>query len=85
MEVIISRPEIIQHKAGADLIHRAAQKMNVAIDNVLFISPYPSEVRAVQRVGAITAWMRTGQRTGPAASTGDFKIENIAEGCCTIS
>ena len=79
MEVIISRPEIMPHKAGADLIHRAAQKMNVAIDNVLFISPYPSEVKAVQRVGVITAWMRTGQRTGPAASTGDFKIENIAE------
>jgi len=79
MEIIISRPEIMQHKSDADLIHGAAQKMKVAVDNVLFISPHLSEVRAVQRVGAITAWMRTGQNAGPAASTGDFEIENIFE------
>jgi hydrogenase expression/formation protein HypE len=79
MAVIISRPEIMKRKADADLIHRAAQKMNVAVDNVLFISPHTSEVRAVQRVGAITAWMRTGQGAGSKPSTGDFEIENIAE------
>ena len=33
--VIISRPEIMQHKADADLIHRTAQKMNLAPENVL--------------------------------------------------
>ena len=79
MEVIISRPAIMQHKSDAKLIQGAAQKMNVAVDNVLFISPHPSEVRAAQRVGAITAWMRTGQNAGPKASTGDFEIENISE------
>lgn len=79
MEVIISRPEIMQHKSDANLIYDAAQKMNVAVDNVLFVSPHPSEVRAVQRMGAITVWMRTGQYAGPAASSGDFEIENIAE------
>jgi len=79
MEIIISRPEIMHHKADADLIHHAAQKMTVAVDNVLFISPHLSEVRAVQRMGAITAWMRTGQSAGPEASTGDFEIENISE------
>jgi hydrogenase maturation factor len=78
IQVIISRPEIMQHKTDANLIHAAAQKMKVAVDNVLFISPHPSEVRAAQRVGAITAWMRTGQHAGPAISTGDFEIENIA-------
>jgi len=79
MEVIISRPEIMQRKSDANLIHDAAQKMNIAVDNVLFVSPHPSEVRAVQRMGAITVWMRTGQHAGPAASSGDFEIENIAE------
>jgi hydrogenase maturation factor len=79
MEVIISRPEIMQHKSDANLIHDAAQKMKVAVDNVLFVSPHPSEVRAVQRMGAITVWMRTGQHAGPAASSGDFEIENIVE------
>jgi len=78
IQVIISRPEIMQRKTDANLIHAAAQKMKVAVDNVLFISPHPSEVRAAQRVGAITAWMRTGQHAGPATSTGDFEIENIA-------
>jgi hydrogenase expression/formation protein HypE len=78
IQVIISRPEIMQRKTDANLIHAAAKKMKVAVDNVLFISPHPSEVRAAQRVGAITAWMRTGQHAGPATSTGDFEIENIA-------
>jgi hydrogenase maturation factor len=55
MDVIISRPEIMRHKAGADLI------------------------RAIQQLGAITAWMRTGQRASPEASTGDFEIDDINE------
>ena len=79
MNVIISRPEIIQHKADVDLIHAAAQKMTVAVENVLFISPHPSEVRAVQQIGAITTWMRTEQKTDPAAPFGDFEIKDVAE------
>ncbi len=79
MDVIISRHEIMRHKADANLIHTAAQKMNVAVENVLFISPHTCEVQVAQRVGVITAWMRIGQNSDPAASTGDFEIENIAE------
>jgi hydrogenase maturation factor len=79
IDVIISRPEIIQHQADVDLIHTAAQKMNVTVDNILFISPHPAEVRAVQQVGAITAWLRTKQNADPAASTANFEIEDIAE------
>jgi hydrogenase maturation factor len=79
MNVIISRPEIIQHKADADLIHAAAQKMNVAVENVMFISPHSSEVRAVQQIGAITTWMRTEQKADPAASFGNFEIKDVAE------
>ena len=79
MDVIISRPDIMKQKADADLVHRAAQKMNVAAENILFISPYTTEIRTVQRIGAITAWMRSGQSADPKAYTGDFEIENIAE------
>jgi hydrogenase expression/formation protein HypE len=79
MAVVISRPEIMRRKADADLIHRAAQKMNIAADNVLFISPHASEVRAAKRAGAITAWIRTGHGAARKAPTGDFEIENIAE------
>ncbi len=79
MDVIISRPEIMRHKADADLIHRAAQKMNIAVGSVLFISPHPPEIRAAQQIGAITAWMRAGQEAGPEASSADFEFENIAE------
>jgi hydrogenase maturation factor len=79
MDVIISRPDIMKQKADADLVYRAAQKMNVAADNILFISPYTTEIRAVQRIGAITAWMSSGQGADPKVSAGDFAIENIAE------
>ncbi|MGD2036391.1 MAG: AIR synthase-related protein [Desulfobacterales bacterium] len=79
MAVVISRPEIMQRRADADLIHRAAQKMNLAADNVLFISPHASEIRVAKRAGAITAWIRTGEGAGSKAPTGDFEIENIAE------
>ncbi|MBT8331430.1 MAG: HAD hydrolase-like protein [Deltaproteobacteria bacterium] len=79
MDVIISQPEIMRHKADTDLIHRAAQKMNVAVASILFISSHPSEIRTVHKMGAITAWMRAGQNEDPEASTGDFEIEDIAE------
>ena len=79
MNVIISRPEIIQHKTDLELINDAAQQMNVAIENVLFISPHPFEVRAVQQIGAITAWMRAEKNAERAASPGDFEIEDVAE------
>jgi hydrogenase maturation factor len=79
VDVIISRPEVMRHKSDADLIQRAAQKMNVTIGSVLFISPHPSEVRAAHQMGAITACMRAGPGADPQASIGDFDIENIAE------
>ncbi|MGD1969047.1 MAG: AIR synthase-related protein [Desulfobacterales bacterium] len=79
VDVIISRPEIMRHKSDADLVQRAAQKMNVAIGSILFISPHPSEVRAAHQMGAITACMRAGRGADPQASTGDFEIEDIAE------
>ncbi len=79
MDVIISQPDIMKNRADADLIQSAAQKMNVAVDNVLFISPHPSEVRTAQQIGAITAWMRTEQTADPTGSAGDFAIEDIAE------
>ncbi len=79
MDVIFSQPEIMRHKADADLIHRAAQKMNVAVATILFISTHPSEIRNVHKMGAITAWVRVGQHEDPGAFTGDFEIEDIAE------
>ena len=79
MDVFVSRHEILQPQEGADLIRRAAQKMNVAVEKVLFISPHASEIQAAQRVGAITVWIRMPQSYGPQASAGDFEIENIAE------
>ena len=79
MDVIISQPDIMKNKADADLIQTTAQKMNVAVDNVLFISPHLSEIRKAEQIGAITAWMRTEQTTDPTASHGDFEIEDIAE------
>ncbi|MDX1707499.1 MAG: AIR synthase related protein, partial [Desulfobacterales bacterium] len=79
MEVIISRPEIMGHKADTDPIQRAAQKMKVALSNTLFVSPHPSEIRAVHQMGAITAWMRTGQEADPEATAADFAFDNIAE------
>ena len=79
LDVIISQPEIMRHKADADLILRAAQKMNIAVGNVLFISPHLSEIRIAHQIGAITAWMRAGQEADPEASPADFEFENIAE------
>ena len=79
MDVIISRPDTMKDKADADLIQTAAQKMDIAVDNVLFISPHPSEVRIAQQIGAITAWLRTEQAADPSASDGDFEIEDITE------
>ena len=79
IDVIINRPEIMRHRADANLILRAAQKMNIAIGNVLFISPHPSEIRAAHQIGAKTALMRAEQEDDTEATDADFEFENIAE------
>jgi hydrogenase maturation factor/FMN phosphatase YigB (HAD superfamily) len=79
MDVVVSRPEIMPHPAVADLVRRAAQKMNVAVEKVLFISPHLAEIQAAQRVGAITAWIGMAGTSDPAASDSDFLIKDIAE------
>ena len=79
IDVIVSRHEIMQHQAVADLIRTAAQKMRVAVKKVLFISPHTSEIQAAQRAGAITVWIRMAQNSDPAASASDFEIGNIEE------
>ena len=79
MNVILSRPDIMKNKADADLIQTTAQNMDVAVENLLFISPYPSEVRNARQIGAITARICTQQTVDPATSAGDFEIEDIAE------
>lgn len=79
MDVIVSRPEIMQRPAAADLIHSAAQKMNVEVEKILFISPHITEIQAAQRVGAITAWIGMAENSDPAAFDSDFSIKNISE------
>ena len=78
VDVIISAPEIMRRKADVDLIRGAAQKMKVPADAVLFLSPHPSEVRMAQRAGAVAIWVRSAEGRSPAASAGDFEIDDIA-------
>ena len=79
LDLIISAPDMIRRKAGADLIHGAAQKMKVAVDNILFLSPHPSEVRTARQAGAVAVWIRSAEGESPTAAPGDFEIEDVAE------
>jgi hydrogenase maturation factor/beta-phosphoglucomutase-like phosphatase (HAD superfamily) len=79
MEVIISRDELWQYTPGANLIDVAAEKMDVAVENLLIVSTSASEIQAGQKAGAITVLVDPHRKSKPIAPSSDFEIENIRE------
>ena len=79
VEVSISREEILQLAAEANLIEIAAEKMNLKAENVLIVATNASEIQAGQRAGAITVRVDPNQKSNPLALTRDFEIQNIQE------
>jgi len=79
IEVIISRAEFLQLAPEANLIDIAAEKMNLAAENLMIVTTKVSQIQAGQRAGAITVLMDSHQKSKPIALTRDFGIQNIQE------
>jgi hydrogenase maturation factor/beta-phosphoglucomutase-like phosphatase (HAD superfamily) len=79
MEVIISRDEFWQHAPEANLIDIAAEKMDVAVENLLIVSTNASEIQAGQKAGAITVLVDPDRKSKSIARSSDFDIQNIQE------
>jgi hydrogenase maturation factor len=79
MEVIISHDEFWQHAPEANLSDIAAEKMDVAVENLLIVSSSTSEIQAGQKAGAITVLFDPDRKSEPIAPGSDFQIQNIQE------
>jgi hydrogenase maturation factor/phosphoglycolate phosphatase-like HAD superfamily hydrolase len=79
MEVIISRDELWQYTPQANFIDMAAEKMDVAVENLLIVSTSASEIQAGQKAGAITVLVDPDRKSKPPALSSDFEIQNIRE------
>ena len=79
IEVIISRDELWQYASEANLIDIAAEKMDVAVENLLIVSSSASEIQAGQKAGAITVLVDPDRKSKPLALSSDFEIQNIQE------
>ncbi|MGD8883085.1 MAG: AIR synthase related protein, partial [Desulfobacterales bacterium] len=79
MEVIISRDQFWQHAPEANLSDIAAEKMDVAVENLLIVSSSTSEIQAGQKAGAITVLFDPDRKSEPIAPGSDFQIQNIQE------
>ena len=79
IEVIISRDELWQYASEANLIDIAAEKMDVAVENLLIVSSSASEIQAGQKAGAITVLFDPDRKSKPLALSSDFEIQNIQE------
>ena len=79
IEVIISRDELWQYASEANLIDIAAEKMDVAVENLLVVSSSASEIQAGQKAGAITVFVDPNRKSKPLALSSDFEIQNIQE------
>jgi hydrogenase maturation factor/beta-phosphoglucomutase-like phosphatase (HAD superfamily) len=79
MQVIISRDELWQYTPGANLIDVAAEKMDVAVENLLIVSTSASEIQAGQKASAITVLVDPNRKSKPIAPSSDFEIQNIRE------
>jgi hydrogenase maturation factor len=74
-----SRDELWQYTSEANLIDIAAEKMGVAVENLLIVSTSASEIQAGQKAGAITVLVDPDRKSKPLARSGDFDIQNIRE------
>ena len=79
IEVIISRAEVLQLAPEANLIDIAAEKMNIAAENLMIVTTNAFEIQAGQRSGAITVLVDPHRKSKPIALTRDFGIQNIQE------
>jgi hydrogenase maturation factor/beta-phosphoglucomutase-like phosphatase (HAD superfamily) len=79
MEVIISRDELWQYTSEANLIDIAAEKMEVAVENLLIVSTSASEINAGQKAGTITVFVDPDRKSKPLAPNSDFEIQYIRE------
>ncbi|MGD2186501.1 MAG: AIR synthase-related protein [Desulfobacterales bacterium] len=79
IEVIISRAELMQLAPETNLIDIAAEKMNIAAENLMIVTTNVSEIQAGQKAGAITVQVDPDQKSKPLALTRDFGIQNIQE------
>ena len=79
MEVIISRDEFQQHPPDTNLIETAADKMGVAIENLLIVSADVSEIQAGQKAGAITVFVDPDRKAEQLTLSSDFEIHNIQD------
>ncbi len=79
IEVIISRAEVLQLAPEDNLIDIAAEKMNIAAENLMIVTTNASEIQAGQRAGAITVLVDPHRKSKPIALTRDFGIQNIQE------
>jgi hydrogenase maturation factor/beta-phosphoglucomutase-like phosphatase (HAD superfamily) len=79
MEVIISRDESWQQAPDANLIDIAAEKMDVAAENLLIVSTSAFEIQAGQKAGAITVRVDPDRRSKSIVPSSDFEIQNIQE------
>jgi len=77
IEVIISRDELWQYAPEANLIDIAAEKMDIAVENLLVLSSSASEIQAGQKAGAITVLVDPDRKSKPLALSSDFEIQNI--------
>ena len=79
VEVIINRDEFWQHGPTADLIDLAAEKMDVAVENLLVVSTSASVIQAGQKAGAITVRVDPDRKLKSIAPDSDFEIQNMRE------
>ena len=78
-DVIISPDDLLQLAPEVDLIGLAAEKLGVAVENLLLVSANLSEILDAHQSGAITVFTGARTRSDRQAFSGDFEIENIGE------
>ena len=79
VDVIIGPDDILQLSPEVGLIGMAAEKLSVAVENVLLVSANISEIQDAHQSGAVTAFMGARTKSDRQTFSSDFEIENFGE------
>jgi hydrogenase expression/formation protein HypE len=78
-DAIVGRDDILRQKPDANLVLLAADRLKVAVENLLLISTNNAEIIAAQSAGAVTARLSAGDHQDPPASPPDFVVDHLAQ------
>lgn len=79
LDFLFSRDDILQQAPPAELIELAADRLNIAVENMAVVSAHASEIENARQKGALTVFINDRLESETRIVNTDFVIEDLRE------